>query len=181
MINMIIWYINIWSKSHHCKRWQSWEVLKPISKKSLAIFSWKLDIEKVQDVFYLNFEQLSFFLLIFLSLSAVADPALPSRIYQDIIEFWCHQIKTFHILYFRCFVFPWPALACPHEYQEIMEIRCHQIEIGRKCAQHFHSLTFLLGFLLSTPNIYFDSKESSCAVWTYPGMSLNLRPKEKEH
>ena len=68
--------------------------------------------------------------------------------YQDIIECWCHQIKTFCILYFRCFVFPWPALACPHEYQEIMEIRCHQIEIGRKCAQHFHSLPFFLGFLL---------------------------------
>ena len=85
------------------------------------------------------------FFSIFLSLSAVADPALPSWISG------CYRILVpsdllVCILYFRCFVFPWPALACPHEYQEIMEIRCHQIEIGRKCAKHFHSLPFLLVF-----------------------------------
>ena len=33
---------------------------------------------------------------------------------------------------------PWLVLPQPHEYLEIMEILRHQIEIGRKCAKHFH-------------------------------------------
>ena len=33
---------------------------------------------------------------------------------------------------------PWLILPQPHEYLEIMEILRHQIEIGRKCAKHFH-------------------------------------------
>ena len=54
---------------------------------------------------------------------------------------------VFHIWYFVFLAFclypPWLVLPWPHEYQEIMEILCHQIEIGRKCAEHFHFIPLL--------------------------------------
>ena len=59
-----------------------------------------------------------------------------------LVFYFVFQIWYFVFLAF-CLYPPWPVLPWPHEYQEIMEILCHQIEIGRKCAKHFHFIPFL--------------------------------------
>ena len=49
---------------------------------------------------------------------------------------------------------PWLVLPQPHEYLEIMEILRHQIEIGRKCAKHFHYPLALSHFRNITPFLF---------------------------
>ena len=92
-------------------RWKSWKVWKPISGKSLQTFSSKLDIEKVEGrnhVFCIS--HLVFCISSFLSISALAGPALASWISGDYGNplppdwNWAKMCRTFPFHPFAFFV-----------------------------------------------------------------------------